>query len=196
MKATFGQRPFSFARVAFLAALVPLAVAAIYVAAVRLANLDRFDPAYFTPDLVQEYNTPGHVAGELAVALQNNDAAKLAVLEGLRRPVSFPTGGDLTVALIRPMDKSTYVKALIADAASKDYAVYRIGKIQGRWVVSPEDAFYAVDSGVWAATFLPIALAWWMVEIAATLMVGISLTLKRWKRERGGLHSPGYGEIK
>jgi len=188
MRITIGRRSMPVVTVAIAAALLPLMAAALYVGIVRLANRDRFDPAYFTPELNVKYSTPGHVANALAGALQANDQAVLARLEGLRQPVAFPTGGERSMALLRPIAKSTYYMAMITDDKAKSYRIYRLGPAQGRWVVSPDDDYTLVDSGLWLAAWLPPALIWWVVEAASLIVLGVNTLLKRGRPDQTRLH--------
>lgn len=176
---TMKPRTYSTLHISMTAAIIPLVAVALYVGIVRLVNLDRYDPAYFTPEMVSTYSTPRSVAGKLAEALETNDQAALAQLEGLRHPVAFAPGETLSIELLRKVETSSYFMVMIASRKAETYKVYQLGPARGRWVVVPEDDFYIVDSGRWAAIWLPLALIWWLIEVSTLIVLGVRTILLR-----------------
>ncbi len=171
-----------------IVAILPLVVAAAFTAAVRMSNADRFDPSYFTPEFVKKYSSADSVVLDLEKALREDDKELMAALQGLRQPVTYPTGAKMSLERLSPTQNTRYMDALIIDRQTYQARGYHLGLIQGRWVVTPDDAFYYVDSGHWAAAWLPMALIWWLAEAVTILMLLIYYYGARWRREWG---SPG-----
>jgi hypothetical protein len=156
-----------------VAALVPLMLLGLYVTAIWIHSQVRFDPAYFTPAYVEMYETPGSVARVLEGALQSGDPVLLAELQGRRRPVAFEAHPSMIFVMLWELTDRFYTY-LYLDMSSLERYTYHFEQIQGRYVVTDHDAYYYLHSGRWVIFFVPLAIAWWLVEIVVVLMLWIS----------------------
>ena len=156
-------------------ALLPLVLWGLFVLGVQFRGLVRYDQAYFTAAYVEQYDTPGAVARALEGALQTNDRALLAELQGLRRLAAFKTSPKLIfVTLVRYTTwerGDRYMSYLYLEMDTYKRHMHYIEQVGERWVVSPPDAHYYLHSGRWLAVFTPLAIVWWVLEIVVTLAV-------------------------
>lgn len=153
-----------------LATLFPLLLLGLYVLAVQIHGLVRYDLAYFTEDYVEEYKTPGSVARALEGALREDDQVLQAELQGRRRPAKFYTSPSLIFVMMweRTDHFFTY---LYFDMQTYERHVYHLEEVDGRYVAMQPDAYYFFHSGRWLVVFTPLAIAWWVVEIVVILAV-------------------------
>src|SRR5262249_10167746 len=147
-----------------IAALLPLIIAAIFAGTVRLSSMDRFDPVYFTPDLIHEYEYPTNVAFDLEKALREGDAALLARLEGLREPVAYVGSAKTSMERFSYTKNDRYREVIMVDRKTYRARRYNLGQENGRWVVVPDDTYFYLDSGKWLAVWSPLSIIWWLVE--------------------------------
>lgn len=157
----------------------PLVLAGLFVLTTYLLSLGRYDSAYFTPEYLARYHSPGSVARGLEEALRNGDQALLAELQGLRRTHVFPANENIRFVLRLDSDAEHYLTYLYFDTATFERFAYQVGEVRGRYVVAPNDALLMVRSGRWVNVAAPLALTWWVVEIAAAFMVLIYRALAR-----------------
>lgn len=155
------------------AILVPVILLGLYVLAVQIHGLVRYDPVYFTPEYVATYETSGSVARALEGALQTGDQTLLAELQGRRRPSSFYTSPSMVFALLLERTGSFFTYSYF-DMKTLERHTYHIEQINGRYVVTQPDAYYYLHSGRWSATFLPLASAWWALMIVVMLAMWVS----------------------
>ena len=164
------RKPYINFRWVLTVALVPLALVGLFVLLVKAQGLVRYDSAYFTATYAERYDTPGAVARALERALQTDDQALLAELQGLRRQASFETSpGMIFVMLWERGDR--YISYLYMDTQTYERHTHYFEQVGERWVVSPPDAYYNFHSGRFLNLLLPIAITWWLVEIVVTLVV-------------------------
>jgi hypothetical protein len=143
---------------------VPFVVLGLLVLGLNLHGLVRYDPAYFTPEYLEEYGQPSQVVWVLEQALQTGNRPLLAGLQGLRRPSRFETGD--AISFVRLWERTgRYVTYLYVDMHSYERYPYHLEQIKGRWVVAPEDVRYYLYSGRWKDLFLPLAIAWWILGL-------------------------------
>lgn len=152
------------------ATVFPLLLAGLFVLAVQIQSIWRYDWAYFSETYVERYNTPGSVARELERALQTDDRKLLAELQGLQRPAAFKTSPKLIFVMMWERG-DRYISYLYFDMDTYERQMHYVEKVRGRWVVTPPDAYYYLHSGRWIGVFLPIALVWWVVEVVVILGV-------------------------
>jgi hypothetical protein len=158
--------------------LLPLVVLGLVVLATGITGLLRHDPAYFTETYVERYNTPGSVTRALETALQTDDQALLAELQGLRSPAAFETSPSLIfVMLWEHTDR--YITYLYFNMKTYERHPHYIEEVNGRWVVAPPDLYYYMHSGRWQRVFLPLAIFWWVLGFVAIVLVWISRVTKR-----------------
>jgi hypothetical protein len=171
-----------------IAAILPLIIAAIFAATVRLSNTDRFDPAYFTPELITEYDFPSAVAIDLETALRENDTALMARLEGLRQTHNFTPSEKATLERVNYTNNDRYREVMMIDRGTYRAHRYYLALEQGRWVLVPDDAFFYLDSGHWMGVWLPLSTVWWLVEVTVILMLLIAFYGARFRAEWGKRH--------
>lgn len=157
-------------RWALAVALLPLVLAGLFVLMVKTMGLVRYNPAYFSETYAERYDTPGAVTRALERALQTDDQALLAELQGLRRTAAFETGPSLIFVTLLERD-DRYFTYLYFDTQTYKRYVHYVEQMEGRWVVTPPDAYYYLHSGRWLVVFSPVATVWWLLEIVVTLGV-------------------------
>jgi hypothetical protein len=150
------------------ATLLPLVLAGLFVLGVKALGLVRYDPAYFTAEYVEQYDTPGSVARALEGVLQTNDRALLAELQGLRRTAAFEADPKIIFIMLWERD-DRYFTYMYQDMQTLRRHPHYVEKVKGRWVVAPADAHYYLHSGRWLVVFTPLALVWWVLEIVVML---------------------------
>jgi hypothetical protein len=62
-------------------------------------------------------------------------------------------------------------------------------EVDGRWVVSPTDAYYHLYSGRWLKVAVPLAIFWWLLGTITILMVLVSRISARLREQMYG--APG-----
>lgn len=145
--------------------LVPFVVLGLLVLAVKLHDLMRYDPTYFTAGYMEKYSDSSEVVRVLEQALQADNRPLLAGLQGLRRPHEFETGG--TISFVKLWERGgRYVTYLYVDMHSYERYEHHLEEVDGRWVVAPEDVRYYLYSGRWKEIFFPAAIAWWVLGMA------------------------------
>ena len=158
--------------------LMPFALLGLVVLVTKVYGLVRYDPACFTEAYLAQYDTPGVVAKALESALQTNDLALLAELQGLRWPAAFDTGPTITwVQLWERTDR--YITYLYFDVSVNEPYLHAIEEVRGRWVVSPPDVYYFVESGAYKNVFLTFSLIWWVSGIVTVGLATLFSTLER-----------------
>jgi hypothetical protein len=168
-----------YARVGWvlLVMLLPLEAAGLCALAMYAYGLVRYDPAYFDQARVEQYSSPEVTVRTLEVALQTDNQALLAEVQGLRWPARFEASASLR--FVRLGERSDrYTTYLYFDDLTLERHAYRFEKVRGRWVVSPPDLYYYVRSGQWRHTFWPLAITWWLLLAVALLAVWLFRTLR------------------
>ncbi|HEY76757.1 MAG TPA: hypothetical protein G4O00_11355 [Thermoflexia bacterium] len=95
-------------RTALIVALFPLVLAGLFALVAEIQRLGRYDPAYFTEEYRQRYDTPGSVARALGDALRTGDEMLLAELQGLRKPIPLHTGPEMIFVMLLESDDRYY----------------------------------------------------------------------------------------
>lgn len=167
-----------------LATALPLIVAVLYVGITELAGMPalRYNPSYFSDEYVARYDVPGAVVIDLERALRTGDRHLMAELQGLRRPVVFPTSPNVRMTILYEAT-DRYFSYLFWDTRTYDRFPYHVEQVNGRWVVAPEDAYYYLHSGRWVRTWLPLAEIWWIVEVVTLAATAAYHLMLRWRRE-------------
>lgn len=167
------------------ATLLPLVLAGLFVLAVQVQGLVRYDLAYFTAEYAERYDTPGAVARALEGALQTDDRELLAELQGLRRTAAFETSPKIIFVMLWERD-DRYFTYMYQDMQTLRRHPHYVEKVKGRWVVSPSDAYYYFHSGRWLGVFMPLAIVWWVLEIVVVLGLLVYRLSARLRREMYG----------
>ena len=154
-------------RTLLVVGLIPFVLLGLVVSVAKVYGLVRYDPAYFGEAYTAQYDSPGAVAKALESALQSGDSSLLAELQGLRWPAQFATSPTITwVQLWQRTDR--YVTYLYFDVSLYEPYPHHVEEVRGRWVVSPPDVHYFVESGAYKSVFLTFSSLWW-VSGAVTL---------------------------
>ncbi|HJO32851.1 MAG TPA: hypothetical protein QGI62_01780 [Anaerolineales bacterium] len=151
-----------------LAVLAPLLASALFVALALAQSRQRYRADYFTERYRQRYASPGAVVTALERSLASGDFGMQAELQGLRRPRDFGASAQMEMA-VRLQSSRGYEAYLFYDAARKTRHVFYVHAVRGRWVLVPEDAYFYLHSARWLRVALPLALSWWLLELAALL---------------------------
>jgi hypothetical protein len=162
-------RPYTGLRWILVAVLLPLMLLGLYVLGMQVYGGLRYDLAYFAPEYVEKYNTPGSTAKAIETALQNGDRALMAELQG-RRPAAFEAMPNLVFIMLQERT-ARYNTYLYLNRDTYERYTYHVEKVRGRYVVTPPDAYYYLHSGRWIDIFLPAAIGWWVLDLAALLVV-------------------------
>ncbi len=152
-------------------AVLPLVLAGLYAAGAWLYGFYRYDEATFTPLYQELYASPGAVAIDLERALQVGDQVLYAAVTGLKRvPDLPPAQPDLRLTILVDVDDRGYFHYLFFDFATKRRQTHYIKEVQGRWVATPQDAYFYFDSGGWLKVALPLTLSWWAILGVAAIV--------------------------
>jgi len=154
-------QPVRWSRIVFVV-LLPLVIAAFFLAGMALYGTQRYNDAYFTPAFQRRYDAPGTVIHPLERALQTGNDRLYAELTGLRHPPpALQTNPDITYVMLIEIDKAHYYHYLFFDNKAMTRLTVHVREVKGRWVVVPDDLYFYYDSGRWFAVFLPLAAVWW-----------------------------------
>jgi len=172
------------AKVAFrsllVVGLIPFVLLGLVVSVAKAYGLVRYKLPFFTEAYRNEYSTPGVVAKALESALQTNDSQALTELQGLRWPAEFDTSP--TIAWVQLWERTDrYITYLYFDVDANEPYLHYFEEVRGRWVVSPPDIYYFVESGAYKRWFLAFSLVWW-----ASGMVMMGLVYLSFPSERPG----------
>ncbi len=155
-----------------LIALIPFIFAGIYVTAMNVVHMFRYDDQFFTDEYRELYPSPGPVAIAVEQAIQNGDTDSMQALSGLRKNVKeFEASPDVIMTIMLEVDDFGYFHYLYLDMQTFRRSTYYVKEVSGRYVYVPQDPYFYYDSGYWWDVYLPIALVWWTVTIAATIGV-------------------------
>jgi hypothetical protein len=155
-------------RPTLVVALLPLVLLGLLAVVMQVHGMLRYDPVYFTEPYLERYSKPDLVVKALERALQTDDRALLAELQGLRSPRAFETAPSIDLAMLLERN-DFYLTYLYVDRQTYDRYTHHLEKFEGRWIVSPDDAYFFVRSGQWQRIFLPAALAWWILGSLALI---------------------------
>ena len=165
-------------------ALLPLLMAGLFILFVVVQIPFRYDMSYFTSQYQEIYNAPGNVAVALEEVLRTGDSLLYSELTGLRQEAQVPQANpNMALTIVLDVDDLGYFHYLFFDVKTYRRAVYYIKEVNDRWVVVPEDAIFAYNSGRWLATFTPLAAIWWTILICSGLGVLIFYRSARYREE-------------
>jgi hypothetical protein len=167
--------------------VLPLILLAVYMLGVKIHETFRYDESFFTPEYQDVYFTPGSVAIELEQALRSGDSGKIAELTGIRSStIASESRPNIVLSILMDVDERDYFHYMYFDISTYLRETHYIKQVNGRWVVSPQDAYFYYDSGQWVKVFGPIASVWW----AILLVIGIgNLVSKAASRTRAAYGS-------
>ncbi len=152
-----------------IVAVLPLIAMALYVLMTLGLNRNRYDAAYFTPEITGTYDTPGAVVKALEAALATQDTEALAELQGLREPQTLATSTTLKFQTAMETE-GRYLRFLFSDERNYHRSMQFVTEVDGRYVAAPQDAYFYLRSGRWLGFFMPIAGVWWLIELLAFAM--------------------------
>ncbi len=165
-------------------ALLPLLLAGLFILFVLVQIPFRYDISYFTPQYQELYDGPGDVAAALEEVLRTGDSRLYSELTGLRREARTPEANpNMVLTIVLEVDELGYFHYLYYDVRTYRRAVYYIKEVGERWVVIPEDAIFAFNSGRWLVTFTPLAAIWWVILFFVGLGVMIFRGSARFREE-------------
>lgn len=157
-------------------ALLPLLLAGLFILYVVVQIPFRYDMSYFTPQYQEIYSAPGDVAVTLEEVLRTGDSRVYSELTGLRLKARAPEANpNMALTIVLDVDELGYFHYLYFDVKTYKRAVYYIKEVNDRWVVIPEDATFAFNSGRWLVTITPLAAFWWVI----LFFVGLGLVIFR-----------------
>ncbi len=148
--------------------LLPVAIMLLLFGVKLIQSLSRFDPVYFAEPYLERYGAPGAVAIELESALRDGDEQLMAELMATRRdPEPMAPQPSLIFIFLLGTD-GDYFEYLYLNTTNYNRVIEYVTEQDGRYVVSPEDLYYYIDSGRWVAVAAPIAATWWSLVIVYT----------------------------
>jgi len=146
-----------------LAALVlPFAALGLIVLALQAMEPARFDPAYFAEPYLGRYSSASAAVKAMERALRRGDSELLVELQGLARPARFQASPGM--AFVELWERcGSYSVYLFLDRQTYERYLIPLEQFDGRWVVSPRDLRFYINSGHWRGYFLAIAGGWWIL---------------------------------
>lgn len=151
--------------------LIPLILAGLYIVAVQVNAIFRYDQAYFSQEFAEAYASPGSVARALEGVLQNGDSQLYAELTGLKQDFSeMSAQPNQHFSILVEVDDLGYFHYLYFDMDTMHRATHYVKEVNGRWVTVPQDAFFYFDSGQWMKVFMPVTVSWWVLLGAIAIM--------------------------
>ena len=166
--------------------LAPLIIAAIYVLAVNIHSHYRYDQAYFSSEYQEIYHSPGTVARDLEQALRNGDTKLYSELTGLRgKARTLPPRPSIVLSILIDVDDRDYFHYLYFDINTYMRETHYIKEVHGRWIATPQDAYFYFDSGQWTKVFAPLAAVWWAVFVVVALAIYVSRSAARTRASLG-----------
>ena len=176
----FGLNRYTFIGLAVL----PVLLAGLFILYVVVQTPFRYDMSYFTPQYQEIYSAPGNVAVALEEVLRTGDSLLYSELTGLRLEARAPQANpNMALTILLDVDERGYFHYLFFDVKTYRRAVYYIKEVNDRWVVVPEDAIFAFNSGRLLVTFTPLAAIWWTILIFSGLGIMIFLRSARFRKE-------------
>ena len=165
-------------------ALLPLLIAGLFILYVVVQIPFRYDMSYFTPQYQEIYSAPGNVAAALEEVLRTGDSLVYAELTGLGPKARAPEANpNMALTIVLDVDELGYFHYLYFDVKTYKRAVYYIKEVNDRWVVVPEDAIFAFNSGRWLVTITPLAAIWWAIIFFVGLGIFIFRKSARFREE-------------
>jgi len=156
-------------------AMIPLLIAGLYIMGVIIHGAFRYDNTFFTPEYQDQYFSPGSVAVDLEHALRTGDSELYAQLTGLRSsPIASEEKPDIVLSILIDVDDRDYFHYMYFDLGTYLRETHYIKEVKGRWIVSPQDAYFYYDSGQWMKVFAPITAVWWAILIVVALISYVS----------------------
>jgi hypothetical protein len=166
-----------------LLGLAPLLIMGILLAIGLLIGYVQYDPAYFTQDYVQRFQTPVSLLEELEQVIKYGDLSKVLELQGVRWPSHNITAiPNFQFSMFWHKDRK-YQDYLYFNTSNYRRYIVHIKQVNGRYVWSPETLYYYVDSGRWVRTFFPILAIWWLALLLYIITTWIYRTLTGYKPE-------------
>jgi len=167
-------------------ALAPLIIASTYILVVNIHSLSRYDQAYFNAGYRETYNSPGTVARDLEQALRNGDAQLYSELTGLRGKARIvPPRPSIVLSILIDVDDRDYFHYLYFDINTYLRETHYIKEVNGRWLATPQDAYFYFDSGQWTKVFAPLAAVWWAIFMVIALAIYVSRSAARTRASFG-----------
>jgi hypothetical protein len=190
--------------------LLPVAALLGFVIIEWVVTVNRYDPAYFTPELEERYNHPQDTVAAAAAAIVAGDEAVLTEAEGLLRPVIPSQVADLryvfpyevyrghrrlivtedpNVWAILASPHNRFVSYMYANPSTGDLIKFMAEPVSGRWVYVPDGLYTYMRTGAWVGlwgTLTPIYALLLVLGLAWTYMERRrkARAMALWGRER------------
>jgi hypothetical protein len=166
--------------------LLPVVVVLVLFGVKQVMELSRYDPAFFSGEYLERYETPGSVAIDLEQALREGDMQLMAELQATRTgPSALLPRSSLIFALLLSVE-GDYFHYLYFDAADYSRVIEYVKERDGRYVASEPDFYFYMDSGRWRGVAAPIAAAWWSLVAVYTVATYIYRRMAVTRMERFG----------
>lgn len=147
---------------------LPVVVVVFIYGVTRVQELARYDPAYFTSEFLERYESPGSVAIGLERALREGDRQLMDELLGTRRG-SPPLEPRPSLIFVFLLDREGgYFQYLYFNSIDYHRVIQYVKEQDGRYVASLADLYFYMDSGRWSEVAAPIAATWWILVVVYT----------------------------
>jgi hypothetical protein len=133
----------------------------------------RYDPAYFTQEYLERYQTPDRLIRDVEIALNKGDQALMAELQASRFPPGTLQARPNIIYSALLGREGPYLNYLLYDTVTFHRYLAPVKAAGGRYVLVPVGLYYFFDSGRWGSVFIPPAIFWWsfLLVISASIWV-------------------------
>ncbi len=166
--------------------VLPFAIIAVLFVIRFVQDFTRYDSQYFTEEYRSLYDTPSSVAFALEGALREGDEELMIELMGTRAgPGNLDPRPSLVFVFLYDRE-GDYLHYLYFNQDDYNRLIQFIKEEDGRYVASPEDLYFYIDSGRWQEPAGPLIAAWWILVIVATAMMFVYRYMNRYRESRYG----------
>jgi hypothetical protein len=163
--------------------VIPPVILAFLFLIAGIQGLLRYNPAYFTPEIVERYSQPVSLIDDLENAIEKGDSKQMAVLRGTRQvPRGLKPLPDVHFTIFWDQE-GKYWNYLFQDTSTYTRYMQHLKIVNGRYVVVPENLYYYIDSGLWKTFFFPLAIIWWLIVALFTLGMWVYRTMIKVRKE-------------
>ena len=128
--------------------LLPVALVAVLLLAGELQRIGRYDPAYFSPEYQERYDTPGAILSDAEAALENGDRQLMNELLATRRGSRPLTARPEVGFVLMAGTQGDYLEYLFLDRQNYSRVMQYVREEDGRYIAAEADFYFYMDSGM------------------------------------------------